>query len=33
MADFVLVHGAWQGGWCWRHIVALLKPQGIARTR
>ncbi len=19
MATFVLVHGGWQGGWCWQH--------------
>ncbi len=22
MANFVLVHGAWHGGWCWAHRVA-----------
>src|SRR4030095_6515510 len=21
MADFVFVHGAWQGAWCWRRIL------------
>jgi pimeloyl-ACP methyl ester carboxylesterase len=25
MANFVLVHGAWHGGWVWRHVV-----QGLA---
>ncbi len=28
MADFVLVHGAWHGGWCWRRVVAILESQG-----
>ncbi|MEO7385645.1 MAG: alpha/beta fold hydrolase [Gammaproteobacteria bacterium] len=28
MATFVLVHGAWHGGWCWRHIVPLLRAGG-----
>ena len=25
---FVLVHGAWHGGWCWRHVVASLRSAG-----
>jgi hypothetical protein len=25
---FVLVHGAWHGGWCWRDVAALLRTQG-----
>jgi pimeloyl-ACP methyl ester carboxylesterase len=28
MADFVLVHGAWHGGWCWREVVARLAAAG-----
>jgi len=28
MATFVLVHGAWHGGWCWRHIAPLLRARG-----
>ncbi|HEX7525719.1 MAG TPA: alpha/beta fold hydrolase [Gaiellaceae bacterium] len=28
MATFVLVHGAWHGGWCWRKIVPLLESAG-----
>lgn len=28
MASFVLVHGAWHGGWCWRHVVQPLAAQG-----
>lgn len=26
--DWVLVHGAWHGGWCWRHLVPRLQAQG-----
>ncbi|WP_041795752.1 alpha/beta fold hydrolase [Pararhodospirillum photometricum] len=25
---FVLVHGAWHGGWCWERVVALLRARG-----
>ncbi len=25
---FVLVHGAWHGGWCWRRVAELLAAQG-----
>jgi pimeloyl-ACP methyl ester carboxylesterase len=28
MADFVLVHGAWHGGWCWRRVTDALREQG-----
>ena len=28
MANFVLVHGAWHGGWCWHKIVARLEAKG-----
>ncbi len=28
MADFVLVHGAWHGGWCWRRVVEILATKG-----
>src|SRR3954462_14902550 len=28
MADFVLVHGAWHGGWCWSRVVERLHAQG-----
>lgn len=28
MANFVLVHGAWHGGWCWQRVVAALAAQG-----
>jgi hypothetical protein len=25
---FVLVHGAWHGGWCWRRVSDLLEKRG-----
>ncbi len=25
---FVLIHGAWHGGWCWRRVADLLQAQG-----
>ncbi|MGH6900522.1 MAG: alpha/beta fold hydrolase [Geminicoccaceae bacterium] len=28
MATFVLVHGAFHGGWCWRGVVAPLRAAG-----
>lgn len=28
MANFVLVHGAWHGGWCWQRVTATLQQQG-----
>lgn len=28
MSTFVLVHGAWHGGWCWHKIVARLQARG-----
>lgn len=28
MACFVLVHGAWHGGWCWRDVRAILRDNG-----
>ncbi len=27
-ATFVLVHGAWHGGWCWRKVAPLLRAAG-----
>lgn len=30
MATFVLVHGAWHGGWCWKRVVPLLRHAGHA---
>jgi pimeloyl-ACP methyl ester carboxylesterase len=29
-ATFVLVHGAWSGGWCYHKIAARLRAQGYA---
>ena len=26
--NFVLVHGAWHGGWCWRRVADLLTARG-----
>jgi len=28
MTVFVLVHGGWHGGWCWRRVAPLLLEQG-----
>lgn len=28
MTDFVLVHGAWHGGWCWRYVADRLRARG-----
>ena len=28
MATFVLIHGAWHGGWCWERVVPLLEERG-----
>ncbi|MFT5181052.1 MAG: pimeloyl-ACP methyl ester carboxylesterase [Alphaproteobacteria bacterium] len=28
MATFVLVQGAWHGGWCWRRVTERLRAQG-----
>jgi pimeloyl-ACP methyl ester carboxylesterase len=30
MATFVLVHGSWHGGWCWREIAPRLRAAGHA---
>jgi pimeloyl-ACP methyl ester carboxylesterase len=27
-ATFILVHGAWHGGWCWRDVRPLLEARG-----
>lgn len=26
--NFVLVHGAWHGGWCWTHVAQALRSKG-----
>jgi pimeloyl-ACP methyl ester carboxylesterase len=28
MANFILIHGAMHGGWCWERVVPLLERQG-----
>jgi pimeloyl-ACP methyl ester carboxylesterase len=28
MTTYVLVHGGWHGGWCWRPVVARLEAEG-----
>jgi pimeloyl-ACP methyl ester carboxylesterase len=28
MSAFVLVHGAWHGGWCWEQVIPLLEATG-----
>ena len=28
MANYVLVHGAWHGGWCWRRVAERLRAAG-----
>jgi pimeloyl-ACP methyl ester carboxylesterase len=28
MSTFVLVHGAWHGGWCWDRVAPLLRSHG-----
>jgi pimeloyl-ACP methyl ester carboxylesterase len=27
---FVLIHGAWHGGWCWRRVIDILRSAGHA---
>ena len=28
MSTFVLLHGAWHGGWCWKRVSSRLRAQG-----
>jgi pimeloyl-ACP methyl ester carboxylesterase len=28
MATYLLVHGAWHGGWCWKKVAPLLRAAG-----
>ena len=28
MAIYLLIHGAWHGGWCWRKVAPLLESKG-----
>lgn len=29
MTEILLVHGAWHGGWCWRHVADDLRGRGF----
>ncbi len=33
MTSFVLVHGAWHGGWCWERVIPLLEAEAISSQR
>ncbi len=28
MADYLLIHGAWHGAWCWYRVISLLEEAG-----
>ncbi len=28
MSQYVLVHGAWHGGWCWKRVLPLIRQGG-----
>ncbi len=28
MSTYVLIHGAWRGGWCWGKVAPILKQSG-----
>lgn len=28
MATYLLVHGGWHGGWCWRRVTSILREAG-----
>lgn len=28
MSTYLLIHGAWHGGWCWRKVIPLLEARG-----
>lgn len=28
LKTYVLVHGAWHGGWCWSRVADALRSQG-----
>lgn len=32
VSPYLLVHGAWHGGWCWYQVVARLRKAGYAAT-
>jgi len=28
MANYLFVHGAWHGGWCWKRVARILRAAG-----
>jgi pimeloyl-ACP methyl ester carboxylesterase len=28
MANFLLIHGSWHGGWCWERVMPILQERG-----
>ena len=30
MSTYLLVHGGWHGGWCWRRVTSILREAGHA---
>lgn len=28
MTQFILIHGAWHGGWCWQRVAEILRSRG-----
>jgi pimeloyl-ACP methyl ester carboxylesterase len=28
MSTYLLIHGAWHGGWCWNKVLSLLEARG-----
>jgi pimeloyl-ACP methyl ester carboxylesterase len=30
MSNFLLIHGAWHGGWCWNRVASRLRSRGHA---
>jgi hypothetical protein len=28
MATYILMHGTWYDGWCWKHTASHLRGQG-----
>lgn len=30
MATYILVHGAWHGGWAWQDVAMILRAEGHA---
>ena len=32
MSTYLLIHGAWHGGWCWHKVLARLRRAGVRAT-